>query len=31
MVVIYGIDETKHVVKAGLNFRFGGYGYRSSE
>jgi outer membrane immunogenic protein len=23
----YGIDETKHVVKAGLNFRFGGYGY----
>jgi hypothetical protein len=25
---IYGIDETKHVVKAGLNFRFGGYGYR---
>jgi hypothetical protein len=26
---IYGIDETKHVVKAGLNFRFGGYGYRS--
>src|SRR6266511_430364 len=24
---IYGIDETKHVVKAGLNFRFGGYGY----
>jgi outer membrane immunogenic protein len=23
---IYGIDETKHVVKAGLNFRFGGWG-----
>jgi outer membrane immunogenic protein len=22
---IYGIDETKHVVKAGLNFRFGGW------
>jgi len=21
----YGIDETKHVVKAGLNFRFGGW------
>jgi outer membrane immunogenic protein len=26
---IYGIDETKHVVKAGLNFRFGGYCYRT--
>jgi outer membrane immunogenic protein len=31
LTFIYGIDETKHVVKAGLNFRFGGYGYRSSE
>jgi outer membrane immunogenic protein len=29
LTFIYGIDETKHVVKAGLNFRFGGYGYRS--
>jgi outer membrane immunogenic protein len=22
---VYGIDETKHVLKAGLNFRFGGW------
>jgi outer membrane immunogenic protein len=28
LTFIYGIDETKHVVKAGLNLRFGGYGYR---
>jgi outer membrane immunogenic protein len=23
---VFGIDETKSVVKAGLNFRFGGWG-----